>query len=129
MNRNILHGIASSCAAGLAVPFALAVAQPAIAQTAPANKIAGAWRAPFGTGTWTFEFKQENGVWSGRYMSSKYQKWHDLLAVKVEGDRVRFAVEATPSLDFDLKLDGNALNGDLTFGKSRKVPFVAERVS
>lgn len=62
-------------------------------------------------------------------MSSKYQKWHDLKDLTVEGNRVRFAVEAQPTLDFDLTLKGAALTGELILGKSRSVPFVAERVS
>lgn len=121
--------LAGALVASVVAASTLAAAAPAMAETPASPGIVGAWKAPFGESIWTFEFKQENGVWSGRYMSSKAQKWHDLLAVRVEGDRVRFGVEATPTLDFDLRLSGNALKGELAFGNGRSVPFIAERAS
>ena len=55
----------------------------AIAAPAAAPSVAGTWKGPFLGYTFTFEFKQAAGAWTGRYQSDKANKWVDLQNLAV----------------------------------------------
>lgn len=103
--------------------------EPLLAKPAEVNKISGAWVGPFFKADWTFEFKNENGVWTGQYMSSKYNKWHALENVIVKGSVVSFNVVSTPQLNFSLTADeaGKMLSGSASLPNGSSIPFTAVR--
>lgn len=107
-----------------------AASSSAIAQTPVASGVEGSWTGPFAQADWTFEFTRRDGGWSGRYMSSKNNKWDDLHLLTVSGNSVTFEIRSEPVLRFKLETDtaGQGLSGTLNiFG--RTLPFSAIRRS
>lgn len=101
----------------------------AIAQSSPAIVIVGEWTGKFGTSDWTFHFENEAGIWSGRYISSKGNMWHDLRNIVVSGHSISFDVVSSPQLKFNLSVDDSnkSLSGDVTIPSGLSVPFSAVR--
>ena len=75
------------------------------AQAVDASPVAGSWTGQFGRGQWTFEFSNEGGEWTGRYMDTRHQRWHPLHNIRVSGRSVSFNIESTPQLSFSLSVD------------------------
>lgn len=102
---------------------------PLQAETSQGNMVDGMWVGPFLKADWTIDFKNEKGVWSGRYMSSKYNKWHNLENVVVKGRSVSFNIVSTPQLNFSLALDetGKVLSGSAVLPTGSSIPFTAVR--
>lgn len=128
--RSIFHAAiiataAPICAVGLFYPGMVS------AQAAPTNVVAGEWIGKFGTSDWTFAFKNESGVWSGRYMSSKSNKWHELQNLRIADRSVSFSVVSTPQLQFALSVDdtNRRLAGNVTIPSGMAMPFLATRKS
>lgn len=96
-----------------------------------ASGVEGSWTGPFAQADWTFEFTRQDGGWSGRYMSSKYNKWHDLHSVTVSGNSVTFEIKSEPVLRFDLEIDssGQGISGTMSVGSGLTRPFSAVRRS
>lgn len=94
-----------------------------------ADRLQGEWAGPFTGADWIFRFTCENGVWTGRYISSKGKNWHPLLGLTVAGDAVSFMIESRPQVTFKLRLDGGAgmLSGDVDIGGLHTLPFAATR--
>lgn len=101
----------------------------AIAQSSPASVIVGEWTGKFGTSDWTFHFENEAGIWSGRYISSKGNMWHDLRNIVVSGHSISFDVVSNPQLKFNLSVDDSkkSLSGNVTIPSGLGVPFSAVR--
>lgn len=110
--------------------FALS-APVATGQQAETRLLAGAWTGQFARTDWTFEFRNENGVWSGRYMTAAAGNWHDLQSVRVDGRTVSFSIESNPTLSFSLTADeqGRRLAGVAKIPNGMSVPFTADRRS
>lgn len=108
-----------------------AASSSAVAQTPVASRVEGSWTGPFAQADWTFEFTRQDGGWSGRYMSSKYNKWHDLRSVTVSGNTVTFEIVSKPVLRFDLEVvsSGKDLSGTMSIGGGMTRPFSAVRRS
>lgn len=101
------------------------------AQQSESRVLAGSWTGQFARTDWTFEFKNENGVWSGRYMTAAANNWHDLQSVRVDGRSVSFSIESNPTLSFSLTADeqGRRLAGVAKIPNGMSVPFTADRRS
>ncbi len=110
--------------AALCAPVSIAVAEAV-------TPVAGVWKGPFIGSNFTFEFKQENGAWTGRYQSEKSNKWAQLRNVTVIDGTVRFKFESQPPSAFTLKVDktGKTLNGSATFGEHAALPLTLTRAS
>lgn len=91
--------VSSLYVTGAAFPACIA------AQSVEASTVAGSWTGQFGRGQWTFEFRHEGGTWSGRYMDSRFQRWHSLHNIRVSGRSVSFNIESSPQLSFSLSVD------------------------
>lgn len=112
------------CSTALFLP-ATAVA----AQTSSVSAVDGTWVGEFAQASWTLEFRYTDKGWTGRYMSSKYNKWHDLQSLVISDNSVRFNIKAQPSVTFTLALDSSnkSLSGDVAIGNGATVPFSASR--
>lgn len=110
---------------------ASAATSSAMAQTPVANGVEGSWTGPFGEADWTFEFTRRDSFWSGRYMPSKGNKWHDLQSLVVSGNSIAFSIKSEPVLSFDLELDssGQGISGIISIGSGLTHPFSAVRRS
>jgi hypothetical protein len=110
----------------------IAVAAIGLACAALAADISGSWEftveTPQGSGTPSFEFKQQgealSGTYSGQFGTAK-------LAGTVKGDRVEFTFEI-PNLDGKVRykgtLDGAArMKGDVEYGDVAKGSFTAKK--
>lgn len=119
--------IFSLAAAAVAVGAAGGSASVAIA--APAPSFAGAWKGPFLSTQFIFEFKQVGAAWTGRYRSDKSGKWNVLKDISVADGTLRFSFESQPPSSFAVKLDksGKALNGTAKFGPHPPLPLTLTR--
>lgn len=121
----LVHGFGcialAACAAIIGSPIPPAV----IAATPSAPSVAGSWKGPFLGYTFTFEFKNEAGRWTGRYQSDKAFKWVELQNLQVSGGSVRFEVESRPPSLYTLKLDdkGRTLVGTAQIGQFPAMPL------
>lgn len=108
-----------------------AVMPAAVAAPAPAPSVAGTWKGPFLGYTFTFEFKQTDKGWTGRYESDKANKWVELQNLEVVNGTVRFTVVSQPPSVYTLKLDpmGNALTGSAQIGQFPTMQLNLTRVS
>lgn len=105
-----------------------AASSPAVAPTPVARGVEGSWTGPFAQADWTFEFKQQGGVWSGRYMSSKGNEWHPMQSLVASARTIRFSMDSKPLVTFSLEVGptNETLTGDVNvFG--RNLPFSATR--
>lgn len=118
--------------AGVSAPgiTSAAVASP-VAPQAASGVLAGTWIGQFASTDWTFELRNENGVWAGRYMTAKTNNWHDLRSVTVNGRTVSFSIESNPTLSFSLTADapGRRLSGSARIPNGMSIPFSADRRS
>lgn len=122
--------IALSVAVGVTVPFAMSLPSASVAaQGRAASLVEGSWTGQFAQADWTFEFTREGNAWSGRYMSSRHNRWHALQSLIVSRNAVRFSIRSEPLVSFDLEVDAsnNRLSGDVTIGEGVNIPFSAER--
>lgn len=119
-------GTAVSGVLATAVP----VAVPAVV-AAPAPSIAGAWKGPFLSSNFIFEFKHNGKSWTGRYQSEKFRKWVDLQNVTFADGTVRFDFVSQPPSTFRLKIDsaGKELSGSASFGGNAPLPLMLTRAS
>jgi len=103
----------------------------AVAAPASAPSIIGTWKGPFLGYTFTFEFKQTDNGWTGRYQSDKNNKWADLKEITVAGDTLRFTFQSQPPSAFTLKIDtaGKMLNGSVQIGQYPTMPLNLTRAS
>lgn len=110
----------------LTLPLA---APPVHAQSPVASSVEGSWTGQFAQSDFTFEFTLQDGVWSGRDMSSRTNNWHDLNSVVVSGDSVQFSIQSEPVLSFVLTVDstGRSLSGVAKIPNGLSVPFSATR--
>lgn len=117
--------------AALAMPLQTAPAQDCTVSPQPGRCIEGSWTGPFLQYDWTLEFKQDGGVWSGRYRTSKTNLWHPLQSLAVSGGALSFGIESTPQVTFALKLDASArtLAGEVRVADHPSLPFSATRGS
>lgn len=117
-------------AVGGVLATAVPIAVPA-AIAAPAPSIAGAWKGPFLSSNFIFEFKHDGKGWTGRYQSEKFRKWVDLQNVTFVDGTVRFEFVSQPPSTFTLKIDstGKELNGSATFGGNAPLPLMLTRAS
>ncbi|QBX38448.1 hypothetical protein E4M02_08770 [Brevundimonas sp. S30B] len=117
--------------AGLPSAATASSAPAVMTQQVDSRVLAGSWTGQFARTAWTFEFKNENGVWSGRYMTAAANNWHDLQAVRVDGRSVSFNIESNPTLSFSLTADeqGRRLAGVAKIPNGMSVPFTADRRS
>lgn len=129
MNAKTIVLTALTCAV-LPVPSAMAH-EFARAAEASTDVIAGTWKSDFGPDVWLFRFSRESGSWSGQYMSTKYNKWHDLVDLTVQNGDVSFSIKSSPTVTFRMALskDGNGLNGSASLPNGKTFSQSAVRVS
>lgn len=119
---------------GIAVFLALLAPSPSEVSASPTSApvpsvVQGAWTGKFLQRDWTFEFKNEGGGWSGKYMRSDGKSWLPLNDLVVSGRSVSFSIEATPKVSFALSIDAENQNmaGTTTIDGVATVPFSAAR--
>ena len=115
--------------AAVAVTVGAVGGSASVAVAAPAPSFAGAWKGPFLSTQFIFEFKQAGTGWTGRYRSDKSGKWADLQNISVADGTLRFSFQSQPPSSFALKLDksGKALNGTAKFGPHPPLPLTLTR--
>lgn len=91
----------------------------------------GTWRGSFLQREWTFEFTNEEGRWSGRYIRSDGPRWHPLADVAIVGRSVSFSIASQPRIRFALELEtgSRTMSGTVTIDGYGTVPFSAARPS
>ncbi len=106
-----------------------ACAAEVAAVAAPAPSIAGAWRGPFLSTNFMFEFSQAGDVWTGRYQSERSGRWVDIRDISFTDGTLSFSFQTQPPASFTLKMDaaGKALNGSAKFGELATLPLTLTR--
>ena len=101
------------------------VTPPVAAAPVTASSAAGTWTGPFLGYTFTFEFAKSDKGWTGRYRSTKGNKWADVQNLEVVGSTVRFNVVSQPPSLYTLTLDqtGRTLAGSVQIGKFPAMPL------
>ena len=110
---------------------------PSIAQqvgtpvtTTASSPVAGLWKTDFGPNVWTLRFVETSGVWTGQYNSSQYNKWRDLIDLKVRNGNVSFSIVSSPKLTFEMTVsgDGKEMTGSCSLPDGRVFSQNATRV-
>lgn len=126
----ISYGIAAVSAVLMSSSFASPAAPtPTAAQNMEQILAEGPWTGKFLQRDWTFEFKNEGGGWSGKYMRSDGKSWLPLNDLVVSERSVSFSIESTPKVSFSLSIDAENQNmaGTATIDGVATVPFSAAR--
>jgi len=123
-------GLVAVAVALISSPSAIpAVHTPTVAENMERSVVEGAWTGKFLQRDWTFEFKNEGGGWSGKYMRSDGKSWLPLNDLVVSGGSVSFSIESTPKVSFSLSIDAEnqTMAGTTTIDGVATVPFSAAR--
>lgn len=122
--------IQPSTPSGAPSPSVLVNTQSADAQVVEGSIVKGAWTGQFLQRNWTFEFRNEDGKRSGRYMRSDGRSWQPLNDLRIEGGSVAFDIESKPQVSFSLKRDATNqnLSGTVTIDGIATIPFSAVQV-
>lgn len=98
-------------------------------QSVGQSVVGGAWTGKFLQTDWTFEFRNEDGVLRGRYLTSSGANWQSLHEIVVSDRSVSFNIKSKPKVSFSLELDAPArtMSGTVTIDGMATVPFSATR--
>lgn len=93
--------------------------------------ISGSWSGPLLGYVWTFEFTRAGDSITGRYKTSKSNKWSDLDDVIYKNGVVQFSFESKPPSSFKLEMNasGKTMAGSAKFGELPLMPITLTRGS